>query len=341
MSRIRIWALENNPQKKQDINICPVLKTSGHYTLDLMDCDENVIEHLEFDNVLTNQFLDGVMTGTRSWTIAMHYLALGTGGVTGVNAPSGSNTSLVNPFSARINRRPFSDNVFFVSQSDSGPYWALERWTEVDYLECNGNLSELGFYDITNSALMNRAAIKDVDGVPITLTKTSNNILRVKYEWRLYPPTNDFSGSFNILGTDYLWTTRITGLDNYNGWGRFTEELGVWDGWFSVNESSSLQPSHSLITATTGGDNWIGYTNGRTFGELNYMAYTPSTYEKTALMRLYKTGLNRFPSGIGNLVWSPQQSFLYGMWQTVFAPRIPKDSTCEMDIAFSWRIERK
>lgn len=71
-----------------------------------------------------------------------------------------------------------------------------------------GNLSEVCVgWDATNG-VFSRALILDQDGNPTTLTVLPDEILIVSYELRMYPPTEDFTGTVTIGGEEYEWTGR-------------------------------------------------------------------------------------------------------------------------------------
>jgi len=82
----------------------------------------------------------------------------------------------------------------------------------------NGNLTEIGMFSAATGGVMwCRALFRDSSGTPITVTKTSADILRVTYEVRLYPALGDATQSaITISGTNYAFTWRPIDRGNWN-----------------------------------------------------------------------------------------------------------------------------
>lgn len=282
--RTRFWV----PEKQVDdltMQVEMPIRLEGYYYVDLLDKDTGeVVQHLEFPNLITD--VGKNLIGTTRISTAISFLEVGTGGT----APSTSDTSLAAPLSPRSNDT--GNNVGLDSGSVTGSNGYV--WRRVSRIltdnQANGNLAELGFWNqSTGGTLFSRALFKDGTGTPTIVTKTNQNVLRVIYEYRIYPPQNDMllSGTVNFRGTNYSYAVKasniysaqwVSALDNFGGWN--TDSL-----WF-VNSLLSL----SDVTGS------FPTTGSFAFGaDLSPQAYANGTYYRDANFRVIST--NRLYGG--------------------------------------------
>lgn len=89
------------------------------------------------------------------------------------------------------------------------PYFG---WSRITYRfatgVATGNLSEVAVGWATG--LFSRALILDPGGTPATISVAADEALDVVYELRCYIPTSDGSGTVNIGGVNYNWTSRAS-----------------------------------------------------------------------------------------------------------------------------------
>lgn len=114
---------------------------------------------------------------------------------TGSTAPNETDTALDNEIA-----RTTTQIASSVSRSADGVYQlVVER--EFDFTEGNGNLTEFGFAGGSSSPMLVRELFRDGGGNPITVTKTSDYKLRIRYELELaLTPVLPTPGSFTITG---------------------------------------------------------------------------------------------------------------------------------------------
>jgi hypothetical protein len=70
-----------------------------------------------------------------------------------------------------------------------------------------GTLAEVGV-GLSPTALFSHALILNGMGAPTTITVSAGEALTVFYEFRVYPPLTDATGSVTIGGVSYNWTAR-------------------------------------------------------------------------------------------------------------------------------------
>lgn len=335
MSEQRFWVPENIP-RINDTVIHNNVKLSGHFTVELIDHKTGLINtHLEFDNILTDGLFEGIGNGSIILGSAFNALEVGTGQVTGLNSPSSSNTTLVSPLSPRTTNETFSPVVTFVSSSSSGSYWSKIVTREFTETEVNGNLTELGFWTNTSGGtLVNRTSFKDADGSPTIITKTSNFILRVKFENRMYIDVVDVTGSINLGGSLYDYIIRPIGISTTWNSGLFNL-FGRWQGYANAYESASLQDVTSSVVPNT-----VNNSNGN----LIYESYVPGEKSLNFIVNFNNNNANFF-SGIQYILlnhtfgMNPQES-QNPLWQIHFSPKIPKISSNQLSLKLNQSFGR-
>lgn len=352
-SRHRVWIPENrysNPitsVEKASINL-PSLKFEGHFRLQLINAKTKVIEkELSFPNVITNGALDAIGGSNLAIDSLFSYLAVGTGGVTGGNVPSGSNSSLVAEVTpASSNRTNNAESVgdimtFVTGSTPYNPYWSIIRHRLFLEAQGNGNLTEIGFFSaLTGGTMANRAAIRDNLGNPIVLTKTSDNQLRVDWEWRMYIPVGLVSGTFFIGSGNVDYTSSVVAITDTLAWGcspgggtsngmsdqfgnSFAARFNAYASGTALPTVSGSIPGGSISPTAV----WIGpYVNG--------------TYNKS-FSSSFDPGVANFTGGVGalsltNMVVGSNTS--HPTFFVVFSPAVPKISTqrfiWEMNLAW-------
>jgi hypothetical protein len=329
MTRTRMWMPEE-PTILTALDISPVVRVSGHFIVDLIDVHSGKIkQHLEFENCLTNNLLDLIGAGN-VFIDQFSSLEVGTGAVAGSNAPTITNTSLVAPLSPRsFNAEGIADVVGFVSASSEGPYVWTRRTRTFSETQCNGNLSELGYWtSLTGGTLVNRTAFKDAGGTPIQVTKTSNDILRTVFEVRIYPPLTPLTGSLLLSGSSYAFTilpVNITQPSN-GGWGQLFIGFGQWQFDIRANENQTLLDP----TASIGG-------TGTPTNSNNVTSYVGGDFHKD-VQGVWNSGTANFTTGIQGLYVGTNGT---PQWQVVFSPKIPKTSGKTLSLNFRWLLQQK
>lgn len=196
--------------------------------------------------------------------------------------------------------------------------------------EAAGTHTEIGIgWGNSGSTLYSRALIRDSGGNPIAITVLPDEVLDVTYEWRIYPPTGDTTGTRNISGTDYDYTIRACEADTINtqfgaGWGFGTGP--------TFGSASALKPEnggHATYTGSIG--DWLSSpsgssaTSGATLSVSN-AAYTPGNY--------YRDGTLSWGLGGSGGIRSVRYCWTWGAYQIEFDPPIPKDATNILSLTF-------
>ena len=282
--RMRFWVPEKD-SSDMPIDVTIPIKMEGYYYVDLLDKDTGeVIQHLEFPNVITD--VGKNLLGTSQIANIIAFLEVGTGGA----APTTSDTALAAPLSPRSNNT--GNNVGADSGAVTGSNGYV--WRRISRIlndtEANGNLAELGFWTAgTGGTLFSRALFKDGTGTPTIVTKTNQNVLRVIYEYRFYPPQNNFvlSGSTNFRGTLYNYTLKASNIYS-SAWIDSTFNFGNWitdSTWFLNNLTTVTDVTSSFPT-----------TGAFAFGsDATPQAYVNGTYYRDANFRV--AGTNRLYAG--------------------------------------------
>lgn len=295
-------------------------KVSGHFTLLRKKANtQDVVQILEFDNLITDTGLN----------------ALGTGGVvsacfvgSGTAPPAVTDTVLAATVAGTITK------VGSISRA-LGPapdYWTSESTTfEFAVGTAAGTLTEVGIGWGTypgSYGLFSHALIVDSGGSPVALTVLSDEILHVTYTLKVYFETADVVDTLTLSGTDYTVTMRPIRVNNR-----------------SCNTSSSAVIN--LAAAATG----IGPSNPPTFadatatwmtnlGAVSTLAtdwgpYVNGSLKRTTLVSA-NTSTGNLTYGIRGIVYeTASPAFNACAVQATVVPPIMKDNTMIM----SYQVE--
>lgn len=169
----------------------------------------------EQHNLMLNGFLDfianngdsGGIFGNTATILSPHFTFSHTAVGTGSTEPAVTDTALANEIARTSDLLSGSTSE---TQTANGEY-EMTWGREFDFGEANGNLTEWGIAAGSASSILIRELFRDEGGEPITVTKTSDEKLRLFYtlEASLSPVTLT-SASFDItnIGTingQYMW----------------------------------------------------------------------------------------------------------------------------------------
>lgn len=218
----------------------------GWFQLELIDRQGR----LAWDHQQHNLFLDsgldriGQSVGGASGTITnasgdLSQFAVGTGST----APATSDTTLDSELArtATIASGSF-DGVRRVADG----VYEVERTFEFGFAQANGNLTEVGCgWGAGPANLWMRELIRDSGGTPITLTKTSDFLLRCKYILRFtLSPVVATPGSFAVAG----WGT-LNGVYMFRGGNTSSATVGITD-YRAFRRAAAAASLTGLISAT-------------------------------------------------------------------------------------------
>jgi hypothetical protein len=279
---------------------------SGYFKIDVIKPDGSVVELAPFQkNLILDSGLDN--------NLSKDYCHVGTGNSTPVVTQTGLDARVA------VANGP---NQGGSTNSGSDPYYtSSNRLYTFSVGAFNGEaLTEIGIGGSGISSLWSRSLIKDSGGVPTTITVLNDEILRVTYTVRIYPPTVDNVVTIN----GYECTTRAAQANATSYWYFSYYGMGSNSGNFVHYTNGGLGAITSFPTGTAD-----GMTSGGIF-TITYPA--PRTVR---ISRYSSLSAGNFANGISAVLFRSESGFGF---QVGFVPPIPKTSndvlTLEFDI--SW-----
>lgn len=242
------------PTRELNIEV-PKVQLEGRFQVQLIR-KGIILKELNFKNLIVNAGLDLFSYGGASLNStpdgAFTYLSVGTGNV----APAAADINLAAPLSPRTNRN--GGQVDVTGSDGTGHFSYIRRTRLFLETEVNGNLAELGFFTaLTLGAMVNRQLFKDDLGNNVVITKTVQDQLKVTFEWRMYYPTVNATGTVNLAGTNYDYTVQADGGLDTGHWGSgngATRSLGANGGGpqSTAYQTVTLAADAALVSNKTG-----------------------------------------------------------------------------------------
>lgn len=316
----------------------------GYFTLKKYKNDKNgepILSTVEtvahFPNLITNAGLNAIGVNAGN--------PIETGQVgSGNNAPAFSDTQLQSRIAYTSNRPSGIGGASGISGGAEPFAYVRTVWRFVDG-QAAGNIQEVGVGQVvTNPAtdpLFSRALVLDAAGDPTSITVLSDETLDLFYEFRIYLPTTDVTGSIVLEGVSYDYTIRPIDFNS--------RSFGAW--WYAL--SSRAPPFNAFINQNLrwGDDPYmpcaLAYA-GQTlqpidFGirdqsgsyqsasALSLLPYTTNTFYRDMQVK-FALGDGNVPGGVGKLLLS---TGWFGGWQIVFTSRkVPKTDQKKWDQTF-------
>lgn len=249
----RLWVPEaphliTNPHGEVGIENQPVA-FKGRFSYEKIHARTGIVtERGEFDNLITDVGLNA-LANTRISAL-VDYMAVGTGS----NAPSVTDIQLQNEIARTNSNGGFADASGFDTTDPARPF----HWFRKVYLfteaQANGNLTELGTFTASGGGtLWNRQLFRDTSGNPTVITKTSDEQLKLFYEWRVYPPVEATTQVINVNGVDITVTNRAyaphVATSRWGNGGMLTS-FGYWSMSGTLWESNTMP----ALTASQSGN---------------------------------------------------------------------------------------
>lgn len=288
-------------------------QVSGLYKLEVVKKDGSISSTGWFKNLITDVGMDRRATNTDY----IAYCQVGSGSAT----PSYSDTQLSSRIAGSNTQYSSSSGV-----ASSSPYYAYVIKTfSFAAGVATGNISEVGVGWATTGSLFSRALVVDGSGNPTSITVLSDEELRVTYQFRLYVPLNDVSGSVVLGGTTYNYTARASQAttSGTTAWSSVqaaetdsrTSYVAVYNG--SIGGITSVPSGTSIVGATSQVAD--AYING------SFSVAQTTTWGST---------LGNVSGGISAI----KMVLGCGCYQFGFSPSIPKDNTkvLSLKITHSW-----
>lgn len=192
-----------------------------------------------------------------------------------------------------------------------------------------GNVSELGIGPATTGPVMSRALVLDSGGNPTTITILSDEVLDVIYEFRLYVPMTDNTGSITLTteGSTHTWVAGAIDVE--------AAQNTSWD--YNLGNAFAFSSAGAYYTGGVFESNvrlalTASGTSSGSFS-LTHTAYVNGTRYRSCQLFLDLNNGN-FATGLGSF----QASGTFGAYQFTFSPKIAKVATKKLTINFriSW-----
>lgn len=291
------------------------LGLQGKYTLRVTRPGVGVIRVLEFDNIITDNGLDGIGTNGASWGGSV---SLGTG----TSTPAASDTSLSGTTLSTTTNNGFANGSITTGTNRYG--W--NRWTlRFAQGAAVGNWTEVGI-GRSVSNLWSRALILDGNNNPTTLTIIATDFLDVDYELRVYPSEVDATGLRTIGGTDtnYIVRPAATGIQ------AALEMIG--GNWMAPPQTNFI---NFYGTGVFGG-NYI-FPTGTSVSDstLSVAAYSSGSYRKVVTYSASITQAN-VSGGVASCAMLIASNNNGHRFKCGFTPPIAKDNTKTLALTFSF-----
>lgn len=272
-----------------------------------------------FKNLITDAGVNA-MAGNTPMSLT-NYCGVGSG----TTAPAVGNTALVSQIGVRTaSNGGFADDENVYTGNE---YLFLKRTRVFSTSEANGNLSEVGMFQLASGGTMFcRQLIRDVSNNPTTITKTSDYELRVTYEIRYYPTIIASTYSATILGSSQTITYRAAWAHATTFWGLNQSPLNMGLG----TSDYQLSNSNTLPAYNASG------LNGTTY---NSTLVTAATYVAGTFQRDYTIEWGAAVANSDNIYVF--KGGLYGCpYYHQFATPITKTNTQKFVLAFRNTVVR-
>ena len=288
---------------------------SGRYTIEKRNAAGDVVQALEFDNLITD-------AGLERWGTAgvIDRCYLGSGSTT----PAVTDTAMATPLANTTTNDTAPAATYDAAVRSQTLY---KKWRFAPGVG-TGDVREVGVGWV--SGLWSRALVLDGNGNPMTISKAADETLDVTYAITLQFPPSDVVGVVNIKGADHTWTARPFQFSNPislsafgYGWGQYQYQgyATAYSGDLGAFPSGSVSGS-SLGSSSSSADAALAYVAASRYRDLKLL----------------------FPLNSGNgslktVVYNHQTSHPYGLaLQVGFSPAIPKLATEELTLVvrISW-----
>lgn len=290
----------------------------GRYKLEAirLDSDGKEISRRTLADWFPNLIVDQGLDRFGADNFLFIYCRVGTGNT----APSNTDTNLVSQVWSTATIQTTNGTT-----TASPPYYSSRVNTyRFAAAPSNQNLSEIGVgWSDVGGTLFSRALILDGGGSPTTITVLTGEILDATYEFRVYSPTTDVTGSISISSVSYNYTLRaaLASTNNTPGWPATTSfGQGV-----SINGNALTNYVYSgaigAVTGTPAG------TVGTGASSVSNSAYSNGSYYRDATLT-YNLNSGNLVGGFRSMLFV----FTLFCFQIEFSPNIPKTNVSQFTL---------
>jgi hypothetical protein len=322
---------------------------SGQYEFELINSStRQVIDTWRSNNIITDDGMNAMGSSLVGEEFVFEYFQMGEGST----PVSSSDTGLVAPIAGRTNTS--DESTTYVTGSDAtGSFWETTISRIFYEAEANGNITEVGAFTLSSGGrLASRALIRDVSGSTTTISKTSDNQLRVRYKFRMYLPSTDISGTLFMAGNNYDYVVRPQGILSEYIWGYFPRFFGPTRSgghfyeftrgkWTTQLLSAIASPSGALVDPT--GTISQGGTTSQC-SSVNLLGYVDNTFYRDVEFVFNPSVANFGTTGIRSIKIQPiaaanlNSTLGDATYQMSFTPPVPKTNlnTLTLRFRFGW-----
>src|SRR5690606_13071920 len=189
------------------------------------------------------------------------------------------------------------------------------------------------FSSSSGGTMWNRQLFRDELGQPTTITKTSEDQLRVTYEYRVYPPWDDVVQEIEVNGVPVEVVNRPLRVAGDLNWGGYSSAALSALGVVATTRLTAYE------TDTLPGRN--GSPSGTSANASSHavQSYTPGTWYREREARWEPSAAN-FATGIGLFV-SEASSSSSVVFASKVTPKIMKQDTQRLIVMERWTYARK
>ena len=321
--RKRLWIPESRPIPVVDIELPPI-RIGGYYYVYLIDAETGEVKReLQFSNLITDAGLDLIGNGN-SLNNIYTTLAVGTDNTT----PTISDTTLGNEIASTANSDGQADFDGF--ETSPVEFAFRRRIRQFGQGQAIGNLTELGWK--VGGVVANRTLFRDEENNVTTIIKTDRDLLKIVYEYRIFAPLDDVTGTFLFTpsSASIAYTIRSQNVNSVNGWRSLLTNMGAITTECRVHESNNFVgrtvDNNPNPRASEDSSSFVPYINGTFFKDTEYN---------------YVFATGNFGSQINLVTWSPWVTTSELMWQMHLSSSIEKDVNNRMAISFRQRWTRE
>lgn len=322
--RKRLWIPESDQIPSKPIIEMPPIEIGGYYYVYLIDAETGEVKReLKFPNLITDSGLDFIGQGI-SLNSIYNTLAVGSSNT----PPTISDTALGSLVATTTNSDGQSDEDGFATAPVEFAF--RRRIRQFGQSEANGNLRELGWS--VGGVIANRTLFKDAEDNVTTIIKTNRDILKIVYEYRIFAPLTDVTGTFLFTSSSasVVYTIRPQSVNSAAGWRSLLTFMGSDISEARVHESNAFTDrtvnNNPLPRASEDSSSFVPYITGTFFKDIEYS---------------YGFTDGNFGSNINLVTWSPWTTTSELIWQMHLSSSIEKNVNNRLNISFRQRWTRK
>lgn len=310
----------------------------GWVTVELIHARTGLVkQHLHFKNLITTAALNAFGANNQLANFLRNgWLGVGTGNT----APANGDTGLQTPTGVRTNSE--GGGASSTGWGTSNAYVFRRTVREFSESQSNGNLTEFGMFNASSAGIMLcRQLFKDGAGSATVVTKTSDDKLRVTYEFRMYPSTVDITGTVTVNAVNYDYTGRVCNMGVDTAWGdQSSGAVGMLNNFGRTGNNTAVgNASNATSLGSTSSSGVQGATQSGNNDSSNFTAYVADSFYMEYAY-IWNVGTANLTPGIRGFNFQPWSSANSTTHQLFLSAAIPKTNTQKLTLTFRWAWAR-